>query len=79
MMPLFAEFTPEKIGMGLLATAIFGAVGIVFLMLSFKIFEWITPKLDVEQKLQDGNIAVSVVVGALLIAVAIVMAAAISG
>lgn len=79
MTPLFAEFTPERIGMGLLATVAFGAVGIFMLMASFKIFEWITPKLDVEQKLQDGSVSVGIVVGALLIAVSIIMAAAIVG
>ena len=79
MLPPFASFTLESIGTGVLASAAFGTVGIVFLVLSFKIFEWVTPKLDVEQKLQDGSVAVSIVVGALLIAVAIVMAAAISG
>ena len=73
------EFTLDRLGTGLLSAAAFGLLGIVLLMLGYKVFEWITPKLDVEQKLQEGSIAVGIAVGSLLLAIAIVVAAAIVG
>jgi putative membrane protein len=79
-MPLFAyDWRWDEFGMALFATAAFGLLGIVLLALGYKVFDWITPKLDVEQKLQEGNVAVGVAVGALLIAIAVVVFAAIHG
>ena len=86
MNPLFAattefslSFSIERLGTGLLSAGAFGVLGIVLLMLGYKVFEWITPKLDVEKKLQEGSVAVGIAVGSLLLAIAIVVAAAIVG
>lgn len=54
----------------LLATTVFGVLGIVLLALGFKVFEWITPKVDLEKQLEQGNVAVAVVVAALLLGLA---------
>lgn len=72
-------FTVEGLGLPLVAAALFGLLGIALLMLGFKVFEWITPTLDVEKKLQEGSVAVAITVAGLLIAIAIVLAAAIHG
>ena len=82
MNPLLAamtEFSIERLGTGLFFAAAFGLLGILLLMLGYKVFDWITPKLDVERKLQEGSVAVGIVVGSLLMAIAIVVAAAIVG
>jgi putative membrane protein len=78
---MFAAFTltVESLGTGLFAAALFGAIGIGLLMLGYKVFEWITPKLDVEKKLQEGSVAVAITVAGLLVAIAIILAAAIQG
>ena len=78
---MFAVFTltVESLGTGLFAAALFGAVGIALLILGYKVFEWITPTLDVEKKLQEGSVAVAITVAGLLIAIAIILAAAIQG
>jgi putative membrane protein len=79
MSPLFANTpTLEALGLNLVGAATFGLLGIALLALGFKVFELITPKLEVEKKLQEGNIAVGIVVGALLLAVGIVIAVAIA-
>ena len=79
-MTLFAyDWKWDEFGMAIFAAASFGLLGIALLMIGFKVFELITPKLDVEKKLQEGNVAVGVAVGALLIAIGIVVAAAIHG
>ena len=48
---------------GLLAAAVFGLLGIALLVIGFKVFEMFTPKVDVEQELAKGNMAVGVTVG----------------
>ncbi len=78
MHPLFAAVRDwEQFGNDLIYAATFGLLGVVMLLLGFKLFEWVTPKLDVEHKLQEGNIAVGIVVGALLLAIGIVVGIAI--
>ena len=58
-MPLLANmWTADEFGMSLLAAAVFGLLGIALLALGFKVFEWITPKLHVEEELAKGNTAV---------------------
>ena len=71
--------TIESLGTGLFSAALFGVVGIALLILGFKVFEWVTPTLDVEKKLQEGSVAVAVTVAGLLVAIAIIAAAAIHG
>ena len=79
-MSLFAEgWTTDTFGMSLLAAAAFGLLGIVLLIIGFKIFEWITPKLKVEEELTKGNVAVGIAVGALLLAISLIVVRAIGG
>ena len=48
-------------------------------MLGYKVFEWITPKLHVEQELAEKhNIAVAIVVAAVIIGISMIVAASIS-
>lgn len=66
-------------GAALLATAIFGLVGIGLMLLGFKIFDWMTPKLDLEKELgENKNVAVAIVIASVIIGISIVIAAAMS-
>lgn len=79
---LFAEHVPwnfEILGNSLLAATAFGLLGIVLLAFGFKVFEWITPKLNVEEELAKGNTAVGIVVAAALIGMSLVVVRAIGG
>jgi putative membrane protein len=79
-MMLFAEaWTTDSFGMSLMAAAVFGLLGIALLALGFKVFEWITPKLNVEEELTKGNIAVGIMVGAMLLAISLIIVRAIGG
>lgn len=79
-MALFAEaWNFEAMGAALLAAALFGILGIVLLALGFKVFEWITPKLKIEEELGKGNIAVGIVVAAATLGVALIVVRAIGG
>jgi len=61
-------------GEAILATAAFGALGILMLFAGYKVFDWVTPKLDIEKELCEKNMAVAVVVAALLVSIGIVVA-----
>ncbi len=77
---LFADvWTANSFEMSLLAAAAFGLLGIAMLALGFKVFEWITPKLNVEEELTKGNTAVGIMVGALLIGISLIVVRAIGG
>ena len=64
------------LGGGLLLSVVYGLVGILLLMIGYKIFEWITPFSVNDALSKDQNRAVGIVVGAIFIAIAIIVAAA---
>jgi putative membrane protein len=79
MLVLFANVpTWDEFARFMVYAGAFGVLGIALLAVGFKVFELITPKLDIEKKLQEGNVAVGIMVGALLIAIAVVIYAAIA-
>jgi len=58
----------------------FGAIGIVLALLGFKIFDWITPKIDVEQELAEKqNVAVAIVCAAVILGVSYIVAQDVGG
>jgi putative membrane protein len=66
-------------GGALLATAIFGLVGIALMLVGFKVFDWMTPRIDLEKELgENRNVAVAIVVASVMVGIAIVVAAAMS-
>lgn len=76
-MPLFSNWDFQGFGMAVVAAGVFGGLGIVLLALGFKVFEKITPKLDLEKELAEKNVAVGIVVGAMILALGLVIYAAI--
>jgi putative membrane protein len=77
---MFALITDwNAFGAALLATAIFGLVGIVLMLAGFKLFDLMTPKIDLEKELgEHKNVAVAIVVASVIIGIAIVVSAAMS-
>lgn len=59
---------------GVVASAVFGLVGIVLLLLGYWLFDLITPRIDVQKELCEKNMAVAVVVASLLLGIAYVAA-----
>jgi putative membrane protein len=65
---------PDNFLPNLAASIIYGVVCLALLMLGFKLFDWITPKIDFQKELAENkNIAVAIVLAALLLGVAHVM------
>lgn len=79
-MLLAAEpWTTTSFEMSLAAAAAFGVLGIVLLAIGFKVFEWITPKLHVEEELAKGNTAVGILMGAVVLGISLIIVRAIGG
>ena len=57
----------------LMGTAAFGLLGLVLMLVGFKAFEVITRRLDIEKQLEDRNMAVGVVVAALLLGLSLIV------
>ena len=58
-------------------TVLYAVIGVVVLWLAFVIIDWITPYKLWEQIVQEKNMALAVLVGALSIGVCIIIAAAV--
>ncbi|MBI4024614.1 MAG: DUF350 domain-containing protein [Verrucomicrobia bacterium] len=70
---------PEHFLSDIVATFAFGIVAIILLMIGFKTFDKLTPKVDFQETLKDKNLAVAIVIGMLFIAMAIIIHAVVSG
>ena len=67
---------PDSFVMAITSTLVFGLIGIFLPALGFKVFDWITPKIDVEKELAEKhNLAVAIVVAAIIIGISVVIAA----
>jgi putative membrane protein len=66
-------WTVTSFEMGLLAAAAFGLLGIALLLVGFKVFEWLTPKLNVEEELAKGNVAIGIAVGAVALGISLII------
>ena len=60
-------------------TVLYAVIGVVVLWLAFVIIDWITPYKLWEQIVEEKNMALAVMVGAMFIALGMIIAAAIHG
>jgi glutathionylspermidine synthase len=69
---------PQTFQMALLSTISFGIIGIVLMMLGFKAFHFMTPRIDVQKELAEHhNMAVAMVIASITLGIAILLHAAI--
>ncbi len=72
----WSNWPPHTFMGEVLSTIIFGVLGIVLIVLGFKVFDWLSPKINVERELAEKhNIAVAIVIAAVILGVSIVVAA----
>ena len=64
----------ERLGGGVVGATVFGLIGIVLLLFGYWLFDRITPHIDVEKELTEKNLAVAIVVAALLLGIAYIVA-----
>lgn len=60
-------------------TIIYAVIGILLALLSYQIIDWITPGRLSKKISEEGNVALGIVVGALMLGICIIIAAAIAG
>lgn len=74
----FFDLPVTSIPQALLAVLLFGILGIILTAFGFKVFDWIMPKIHVETELHERqNMAVAIVMAAVIIGISIVIAAAV--
>jgi putative membrane protein len=77
------EWPPKTIEMvvyWLVYTFVWGLLGIGLVVLGFKIFDWLTPRLDIQRELAEKhNIAVAIVCAAILLGLSLIVAAVVHG
>ncbi|MCX7606083.1 MAG: DUF350 domain-containing protein [Bacteroidia bacterium] len=57
----------------IVATFLYGLIGIFLMLLGYKLFDWMTPFSLSKQLLEEENIAVAIVVAAILIGIALIV------
>ncbi len=65
---------PEYLLGDLAATVAFGVVAILLVLVGYKLFDRITPKLPFDEQIKNGNIALAIVVGSFFLGVCYVIA-----
>ena len=69
-----------KLWGGFLLTLVYGLLGIGLAVLGFKVFDWITPRIHIQQELSEkSNIAVAIVVAAIVLGICHIVANAVRG
>jgi len=52
---------------------VYAIFGVILMWVSYRIFDRLTPQVDFPEELRRGNIAVAIFIGALFIAIALVV------
>jgi putative membrane protein len=60
-------------GVEFIRSPLFGVTGLLLLLLGYWLFDLITPRLDVQKELCDKNVAVGMVVSALILGTAFIV------
>ena len=69
----------DQVVQGLILSLIFAILGFILLFAGYKVFDALTPMPLSKEIFEDRNMAAGVMAGAFVIALAIIIAAAISG
>ena len=65
---------PEYLFSDLLATVAFGIVAMLLVVLGYKVFDKLTPRLDFDGLLNQGNVAMAIVIAAFILGLCYVVA-----
>lgn len=57
---------------------LYAALGVVLMVVSYRIIDWITPSVNFHDELRKGNVAVAIFIGALFISIAMVIGQALN-
>ncbi len=57
---------------------LYAVLGVVLMYLSYRLFDLLTPRVDFAAELKKGNVAVAIFIGALFVAIAIIIGGALN-
>lgn len=69
---------PEYFLTDLISTAAFGLLAILLVVVGYKVFDKLTPKLDFDALLNQGNLAMAIVIGSFILGLCHVVARVVS-
>lgn len=52
---------------------LYAVIGVVLMFLSYKAFDLLSPKINFEEELKKGNVAVAIFIAAIFIAIAMII------
>lgn len=78
MLNLILLAQEQSLAQGVLESLLYSVIGIVLAVVAFKVVDWITPGKLSEQISKEGNIAVAVLLGFLVLGICIIIAAALN-
>jgi len=55
---------------------VYAGLGLVLMFMAYKIFDWLSPKLDFEDELKKGNVAVAIFIASIFITIGMVIGGA---
>lgn len=61
-----------------LINVLYAALGVVLMYVSFRVIDALSPRIDFEEELRKGNVAVAIMLAALFLAIAIIIAGALN-
>lgn len=56
----------------------YAILGVVLMWVAYRVFDYLTPQVDFPEELRRGNVAVAIFIGALFIAIALVVGQALN-
>jgi len=68
----------QKLPQALLYSAAFGVLGIVLVLIGFKLFDKLITRVDFEAEINKGNIAAAILAGAVVVGISLIVAASMS-
>jgi uncharacterized membrane protein YjfL (UPF0719 family) len=70
---LLAMWTPSTLGEHLVWSIIWILAGILMLVVGFKVFDKLTPKVDFQAKMNENGLACAIIVAAFILAIAYIV------
>jgi len=69
---------PDYFVADLISTVAFGLIAILLVVVGYKVFDKLTPKLDFDDLLNKGNVAMAIVIGSFILGLCHVVARVVS-
>jgi uncharacterized membrane protein YjfL (UPF0719 family) len=79
---MFADFFPpdywHSLVLGIIASLAYGCVGIFLVLFGFKLLDWLTPKIHIQNELIQKNVPVAIVISSMILGVCYLVAQVVS-